>query len=68
MISARRQRWRAPSAPWYAGAVRGLRGRAVVVTGAASGIGRATCVRLAAEGALVALVDRERARSRSSPT
>jgi len=38
--------------------VRGLRGRAVVVTGAASGIGRATCVRLAAEGALVALVDR----------
>jgi len=39
--------------------VRGLRGRAVVVTGAASGIGRATCVRLAAEGALVALVDRE---------
>jgi len=38
--------------------VRGLRGRAVVVTGAASGIGRAACVRLAAEGALVALVDR----------
>jgi NAD(P)-dependent dehydrogenase (short-subunit alcohol dehydrogenase family) len=35
----------------------GLADRPVLVTGAASGIGRATCARLAAEGALVALVD-----------
>jgi len=26
-MSARRQRWQAPSAPWYAGGVRGLRRR-----------------------------------------
>src|SRR5215468_7682114 len=43
------------------GVVTGLRGRAVLVTGAASGIGRATCARLAAEGALVAMVDRDAA-------
>ena len=43
------------------GAVTGLRGRAVLVTGAASGIGRATCARLAAEGAMVAMVDRDEA-------
>jgi len=40
----------------------GLRGRPVLVTGAASGIGERTCERLAAEGALVALVDRDAAR------
>jgi len=40
--------------------VTGLAGRVVLVTGAASGIGRATCVRLVAEGAKVALVDRDR--------
>jgi NAD(P)-dependent dehydrogenase (short-subunit alcohol dehydrogenase family) len=34
-------------------------GRTVLVTGAASGIGRATCVRLASEGAAVAAVDRD---------
>ena len=38
----------------------GLAGRVVLVTGAASGIGRATCERLVAEGAKVALVDRDR--------
>ena len=38
----------------------GLRGRPVLVTGAASGIGRAASERLAAEGAKVALVDRDR--------
>src|SRR5262249_21324734 len=42
--------------------VRGLGGRPVLVTGAASGIGESTCERLAAEGALVALVDRDATR------
>src|SRR5690242_1344262 len=36
-------------------------GRIAVVTGAASGIGRATAARLAHEGAVVALVDRDEA-------
>jgi NAD(P)-dependent dehydrogenase (short-subunit alcohol dehydrogenase family) len=36
----------------------GLEGGAVLVTGAASGIGRATALRLAADGAAVAAVDR----------
>lgn len=39
--------------------MRGLAGRVVLVSGAASGIGRATAERLAAEGAAVALVDRD---------
>jgi NAD(P)-dependent dehydrogenase (short-subunit alcohol dehydrogenase family) len=39
--------------------MRGLAGHSVLVTGAASGIGEATCRRLAAEGANVALVDRD---------
>jgi len=38
--------------------LRGLRGAAVLVTGAASGIGRAIAVRLAEEGAAVGLLDR----------
>lgn len=42
--------------------MRGLRGRAVLVTGAASGIGEALCGRLAEEGAAVALLDRDRDR------
>jgi len=42
--------------------MRGLRDRAILVTGAASGIGQATCERLVAEGARVALVDRDQAR------
>lgn len=37
--------------------VRRLAGRPVLVTGAASGIGRSTCLRLAAEGARVAALD-----------
>jgi NAD(P)-dependent dehydrogenase (short-subunit alcohol dehydrogenase family) len=37
----------------------GLHGRVALVTGAASGIGAAASVRLAAEGALVTLVDRD---------
>ena len=39
-------------------ALAGLEGRTVVVTGGASGIGRAVCERLLAEGSSVALVDR----------
>jgi NAD(P)-dependent dehydrogenase (short-subunit alcohol dehydrogenase family) len=42
--------------------MQGLEGRPVLVTGAASGIGRAVCERLASEGAHVALVDRDRER------
>jgi 3-oxoacyl-[acyl-carrier protein] reductase len=42
--------------------MRGLAGRVVLVTGAASGIGQATAERLADEHAAVALVDREAAR------
>ena len=41
--------------------MKGLAGRAVLVTGAASGIGRAAAVRLVAEGASVALLDRDAA-------
>src|SRR5215470_8901421 len=49
------------------GVVTGLRGRPVLVTGAASGIGRATCARLAAEGAMVAMVDRDEAVDAARP-
>jgi len=40
--------------------MKGLEGRPVIVTGGASGIGRAAAERLAAEGAAVAIVDRNR--------
>jgi NAD(P)-dependent dehydrogenase (short-subunit alcohol dehydrogenase family) len=39
--------------------VNGLRDRPILVTGAASGIGRATCERLVGEGARVAMLDRD---------
>jgi NAD(P)-dependent dehydrogenase (short-subunit alcohol dehydrogenase family) len=39
--------------------MQGLLGRPVLVTGAASGIGQAVCERLVAEGAAVALIDRD---------
>jgi NAD(P)-dependent dehydrogenase (short-subunit alcohol dehydrogenase family) len=39
--------------------LRRLEGRAALVTGAASGIGRATCERFAAEGARIACVDQD---------
>jgi NAD(P)-dependent dehydrogenase (short-subunit alcohol dehydrogenase family) len=42
----------------YDAAVRRFEGQSVLVTGAASGIGRATALRLAADGAAVAVVDR----------
>jgi 2-hydroxycyclohexanecarboxyl-CoA dehydrogenase len=37
--------------------MRGLRGKKVIVTGGASGIGRATAIRLAAEGCIVGIFD-----------
>jgi NAD(P)-dependent dehydrogenase (short-subunit alcohol dehydrogenase family) len=57
-------------------AFKGLEDRVAIVTGAASGIGRATAKRLAAEGARVALIDVDGERveqaaaeaSRSPPT
>jgi len=47
-------------------ALAGLDGRTVVVTGGASGIGRAVCERLLAEGASVALVDRNEDAARAA--
>ena len=41
--------------------MRGLSGKHVIVTGGASGIGRATCLRLAEEGCTVAIFDRDEA-------
>jgi 2-hydroxycyclohexanecarboxyl-CoA dehydrogenase len=39
--------------------MRGLSGRRVIVTGGASGIGRATCLRLAEEGCVIGIFDRD---------
>lgn len=47
----------APRAAWNLGA--GLEGRGVIVTGAASGVGKATAEAFAAAGARVAAVDRD---------
>lgn len=41
--------------------MRGLQGKRVIVTGGASGIGRATCLRLAQEGCTVGIFDRDEA-------
>lgn len=49
-----------PSQPWVrGGGVAQLRGRLALVTGAGSGIGRATALALAAHGARLLLVDRD---------
>ena len=37
-----------------------LEGRAILITGAGSGIGRATAIRLGEEGAVVGIIDRDR--------
>src|SRR5262249_9556537 len=59
-------RWRPRPAPWYARGVPDRDGQIVLVTGAASGIGRATVARVAASGAAVALVDRDAERLASA--
>ena len=43
-----------------------LKGRIAVITGAGSGIGRASALLFAAEGAFVALVDRDQAGMRET--
>ena len=45
-----------------------MRGKTAVVTGAGSGLGRATALRLAAEGAWVACADQDRTRAESTAT
>jgi 2-hydroxycyclohexanecarboxyl-CoA dehydrogenase len=41
--------------------MRGLSGKRVIVTGGASGIGRASCLRLAEEGCIIGIFDRDEA-------
>jgi len=50
-----------PASPPLASLERSIRGRVAIVTGAASGIGRATARLFAHEGARVAVLDRDRA-------
>src|SRR4029453_18359482 len=64
--AVRLRRFRGRSEPLVDRASRGkpdmrLAGRTAIVTGAGSGIGRASVVLFAKEGAFVALVDRDRA-------
>jgi NAD(P)-dependent dehydrogenase (short-subunit alcohol dehydrogenase family) len=49
-------------------AARRFEGKVVLITGAAGGIGRATAVRFATEGARLRLVDRARATGSARPS
>jgi NAD(P)-dependent dehydrogenase (short-subunit alcohol dehydrogenase family) len=48
--------------------LRGLEGKVIIVTGAAGGMGRAVCARLADEGARVVAVDRDKKESETLAT
>src|ERR1700756_2578731 len=65
------RRWLSPCVPrrsWSRAAITEgdgqmrLKGKSVVITGAASGIGRATAIRFAAEGARLVIADRNETR------